>query len=607
MRKKRTDRTKNLVALLLLVFLAFSCANRGQGPQGGPKDETPPVPIKSTPEQGALNFTGKKIEIEFDENITLKDIMSNVIVSPPQRTMPEIKGYGKKLYFTFNDTLQEDATYSIDFGNAIVDNNEGNILRNYVFAFSTGDYLDSLRLSGTLLNAEDLNPVESIIVGIHSDLNDTAFFTKPFDRIARSDNEGRFTVHNVKQNKFRVYALDDLNRDNIYQQGEAAAYTADVFETSSEPYLRQDTLWADSITIDTIMTVNATRFLPDDIMLRYFKSEKKRQYLVKTERTVPHKFTLIFNTKNDSLPIVKPLDIDWSDKFVLQENPTRDTLNYWLTDSLLIKMDTLRLQVDYLKSDSLMELQAQTDTIRALFRSTARARSKDDDKKSDKIEFLPVISNASGRFDLYKNLEIEFETPIKSFDLSRVKLSQRSDTLYLPREFKINKSDSTGMKYHITYPWEPENSYKLEIDSAAIENAYGLHNDKVNNEFNIRAVEEYATLILTFEKYDSAMVVQVLDRNDKVQRTIPVTVNPLEIKYLNPGDYFLRLFIDHNRNGKWDTGDVDEDRQPEEVYYYNKKLTLIDNWDFEESWNHTLLPLDKQKPEEIRKPVNKKQ
>lgn len=599
------QKTKNIIVALLLIVLLYGCANRGQGPQGGPKDEVPPRVVSSSPADKSINYTRNKIEINFDENITLKDIANNVIVSPPQRVNPDIRAYGRKLMLEFADTLKPDVTYSVNFGNAIVDNNESNALKNYVFSFATGSQIDTMQLSGTLINAEDLNPLNGIIVGIHSDLNDSAFVKKSFDRITRTGDNGKFTVYNVKTSRFRVYALGDLNRDNMYQLGEGAALNEKVFETSMEDYMRQDTVWKDSLTVDTIRQVKAVRFLPNDVALRYFKDVKKKQYLLKSERPAQHKVSLLFNTANEKLPEIKALNCEWENKYLLQRNATLDTLTYWLTDSTLIKRDTISLQLSYLKSDSAMNLVSKTDTIHFVIKKSARVQ--DNSKKPKKKEFLSINTNVSSKFDSYNPVSLSFTSPVVGLDAAAIHLNQVVDTVLVPRSFRVEKVDSVGLNYRLHYKWEPESAYVLTIDSATIHDIYGLHNDAQKLEMKVRSLEDYSSLLLTMTRFDSAAVFQVLDKNDKVIRSVPVQANPTRVEFLEPGDYYVRMFLDINRNKKWDTGDVAKNLQPEEVFYYSKKLTLIKNWEFEESWDHLAIPILLQKPTELKKDSKKQE
>ncbi len=599
------QKTKNIIVALLLIVLFYGCANRGQGPQGGPKDEVPPRVVSSSPADKSINYTRNKIEINFDENITLKDIANNVIVSPPQRVNPDIRAYGRKLMLEFADTLKPDVTYSVNFGNAIVDNNESNALKNYVFSFATGSQIDTMQLSGTLINAEDLNPLNGIIVGIHSDLNDSAFVKKSFDRITRTGDNGKFTVYNVKTSRFRVYALGDLNRDNMCQLGEGAALNEKVFETSMEDYMRQDTVWKDSLTVDTIRQVKAVRFLPNDVALRYFKDVKKKQYLLKSERPAQHKVSLLFNTANEKLPEIKALNCEWENKYLLQRNATLDTLTYWLTDSTLIKRDTISLQLSYLKSDSAMNLVSKTDTIHFVIKKSARVQ--DNSKKPKKKEFLSINTNVSSKFDSYNPVSLSFTSPVVGLDAAAIHLNQVVDTVLVPRSFRVEKVDSVGLNYRLHYKWEPESAYVLTIDSATIHDIYGLHNDAQKLEMKVRSLEDYSSLLLTMTRFDSAAVFQVLDKNDKVIRSVPVQANPTRVEFLEPGDYYVRMFLDINRNKKWDTGDVAKNLQPEEVFYYSKKLTLIKNWEFEESWDHLAIPILLQKPTELKKNSKKQE
>ncbi len=591
---------KNIPLTFLVAFMLYACANRGQGPQGGPKDEVPPKVLRSTPEDKSVNVSPKRIQIDFDENVNLKEIAKNVIISPPQRTNPEIRAINKRVTVAFNDTLIANTTYSIDFGNAIVDNNEGNVLKNYVFSFSTGDHIDTLQISGTLINAEDLNPLTGVIVGIHSDLSDTVLTTKPFERITRSGDEGKFTLHNVKEKEYRVYALNDLNRDNFYQPGEGVAFNETVYKTSLERYMRQDTIWKDSVTVDTIKTVESTRFLPNDVVLKFFKDKTKRQYLAKSDRPEAHKLNILFNTANKTLPQVSSLDGDWNGKFLLQKNETLDSLTFWLTDSVWMKKDTISLQVQCMKSDSVMKLQPQTDTINFVQRRAARAQATQ--SKSKKKVFLDINSNMSSKFEVYNPIKLSIATPVHYVDREKLHLSQQVDTVLVPIDFELVKIDSVGMNFEIRHKWEPETSYTFTADSAAFENIYGLHSDKLKLEMKVKSLDDYSSLSMTLLKFDSTAVFQVVDKEDKVVRTVPISRNgATRIEHLTPGDYYVRMFLDVNGNGKWDTGSVLEKRQPEEVFYYSKKLTLIKNWEFEESWNHTETPLLQQKPVELKK------
>ena len=596
---KNRFQLRKIAVTLIAALVFYSCANRGQGPQGGPKDELPPKVMKSSPAQNSVNVKNGRVEIDFDENVNLKDIVKNVIISPPQRQNPEITSYGRRVNVQFKDTLLSNTTYSIDFGSAIVDNNEANVLKNYVFSFASGSEIDTLQIAGTLLNAEDLNPLQGITIGIYDDLNDTVFIRKPFLRIGRTDETGHFTVSNVRNGKYRVYALNDLNRDYFLQKGEGLAFDEKSYQTGFEFITKPDTVWKDSLTIDTIRFVPATRFLPDDVVLKYFKDNFKRQYLAKSERTEPHLINMIFNTVSEELPEIRPLNINWDNKMLLQKNATLDSLSLWLTDSALINTDTISLEVKYLKSDSAFKLQPQTDTVRFMMRKPAKKPTTT--KAAKKKEFLNIMTNLSSQFDVYRPVVLNFTVPIKIYDVAKIHLSQLVDTVLTPIPFKLEKKDSIGMTFEINHKWIPETTYQLVVDSAAFFSIYNLQNDNLKNELKIKSLDEYSSLKLFLADYDSTAVFQVMSKDDKLVRTAPIVKGGTKVEYLQPGDYFVRMYLDRNQNGKWDPGNYFENLQPEEVYYYEKKLTLIKNWEFEETWDYKAIPLVKQKPQELKK------
>ena len=593
---------KFLTIALLAVLFTFSCANRGQGPQGGPKDTIPPSVVRSYPADRAINVRKKKVEIVFNENVTVQKASEKVIISPPQRVAPNIQAYGKTVQVEFNDTLQANTTYSINFGDAITDNNENNPLKNYVFSFATGNAIDTLQISGTLINAENLNPLQGITVGIYADLTDSAFLKKPFSRITKTDDEGKFTVPNIGPGKYKIRALKDDNRDNMYQPGEGLAFNDSVFSPSAEVFTRRDTVWKDSVKIDTIKTVKDVRFTPDDVLLRFFKEAgNKKQRFVKAERRERNHFTLFFSAPAAELSQLEPFNFDWKDKVLIQQNATMDTLTYWLKDDKLIARDTLSFKMKYQKTDSTNRLVYTQDTLNVVFRrGKSAATTAQPDAKSKKIEFLSLKTNITNNFEVYNPIVLNFDVPVQSWDSTKIHLSEMKDTIPILQKPKIIKMDESGFRYEIRHTWKPETAYLLTIDSAAFTSIYGRHTDKYKSDFKIKSLDDYSKLKLLLAKPDSLAVFQVVNAKDEVVRTVPANFKGVtDIPYLQPGDYYIRIFIDRNRNGKWDVGNYLKNIQPEEVFYYSKKLTLIKNWDLEETVDYTQTPLLKQKPKEL--------
>jgi len=592
-----------------ILLLAYACANKAQGPTGGLKDVTPPRVVKSFPVNGSINFTKKQILIEFNEIVSIEKVTENVIISPPQVKPPEVKSYGKRVTVTFNEDLKDNTTYSINFGDAIVDLNEKNPVKNFLFSFSTGNEIDTLKISGTLINAEDLNPVSGIIVGIYTETDDSVFSQNPFLRIGKTDATGRFSIDNIKKGNYKLFALDDANRDYFFQRGEGLAMHDSLVAPTFRIEEMQDTVWKDSIHVDSIRTYMGTRFLPDDLTLRFFKENKKRQYFVKAERKEPYAISMYFNAPLTALPEIKPLNFNWDGKFMVQKNNTMDSLTYWITDTLVWKSDTLKMSMTYLKSDSLYQLVPQTDTLTLAMRKgriNPRAKQKKKQVTVLKTEVLKFSSNIGGAFEIYNPVSIRFEEPLSEMDISKIKLSQLIDSTLKPLPLKWRQVDSTKMNFAIDYKWEAEASYDLQIDSAVFKSIYNKISEKYSGKFKIRSLEEYSSVKMFLSEFNPNVMLQVLDSKDLLLSTKPALAKGTVFEYLKPGDYYVRMFLDENGNGVWDTGDLETHRQPEEVFYYPKKLTLMANWEFEETWDYKEVPLLKQKPIEIQKDATKK-
>ena len=603
-------KTKILSVLIVfaIMLLVHACANRAQGPTGGPKDKTPPSVLRSMPGNGALNYKKKSIEIDFDKIVTVEKPNENVIISPPQQKQPDVKSLGRKVVVNFNEPLKDSTTYSINFGNAITDVNEKNVIKNYLFSFSTGNTIDTLKVSGTVINAEDLNPMPGIIVGIYRETADSIFSLMPFMRIGRTDENGRFTIDNIKKGKYKVYALGDTNQDYMFQPGEGLAFRDSLVDPYTRIEQMQDTVWKDSTTVDSIRTYMGTRFLPDNVSLRYFKEDKKRQYFVKYERKEPFVFSLFFNTSQAKLPELKPLNFNWDGKYLLQANAGKDSLTYWIRDSAVWKNDTLKMTMSYLKSDSLFHLKPVTDTINVSMRKgLVNKRSKANKKVAVvKIEPLKFTTNMSSVFEIYNPIMLNFEAPLEHFDFTKVKLFQKVDTVFKQIPFKWRQVDSTKMAYAIDNKWKAETQYELQIDSAVFTSIYKKVSSKLKTEFKIRSLDEYSSVKLLLAKFNPKAIIQILDTKDVILASKPANEKGTIFEYLRPGDYYMRMFVDENGNGKWDTGDFTKKRQPEEVYYYPKKMTLMANWEFEETWDVSLVPLLEQKPLELIKQSTKK-
>ena len=606
----------------MLVIIGYSCASMGT-PDGGPYDEMPPKFVGSNPGMRAVNVKNQKIELEFDEFIKLEKAAEKVVVSPPQLEQPEIKVVGKKVALELFDTLKDATTYTIDFSDAIVDNNEGNPMGHFTYSFSTGGTIDTMEVSGTVLNAADLEPIKGIQVGLHKNLNDSALTTLPFDRVSRTDSRGHFIIRGVAPGKYRIYALMDGNQNYLYDsKTETVAFSDSIIIPSMMPATRQDTIWKDTLTIDTIKTVNYTRFMPDDIILRAFKEENTRQYFSRSQRDKENHFILKFSAKADTLPTLTGLNFDATDAFVIEPNEGNDSICYWIKDSLVYQMDTLEVQMDYLYTDSLEQLVPKRDTIYLANKLTREQREKlakkeaeekekerkKKEKKGEKIEeekpsFLTMNVDAPSAFDINRNIVLSFDEPVARIDTSAIHMSVKVDTVWQETPFLFVPDSVLPRKYEILAEWEPEKEYQLKIDSAAIVGLYGLHTNKVEQTVKVKKLDEYGTLLFNLKGAPSTSVVELLDNGGKMLRQQRITSeNTADFYYLAPNaKYYVRLFNDRNGNGKWDTGNVEQGIQPEEVYYFPKVWEMKANFEFEETWNIHATPVDKQKLDEIKK------
>lgn len=611
-----------LFLTLTAVVILYSCANIAS-PTGGAYDVDPPVVQRATPGFNELNSTPVKIEIEFDENIKIKTPNEKVIITPPQQNMPVIRSIGKKAVVELKDELLPNTTYTVDFTDAIVDNNEENPLENFVYSFSTGDRLDTLSISGKVLSASDLEPVKGMYVGIHSNFDDTVFTRVPFERIARTDSRGRFIVRGMAPGEYKVFALGDLNRDYKYDNPqEAIAFLDSIIVPSTMPAVRQDTIFLDSLTIDTIKTVHYTRFLPDDLLLRSFQTDFQRKYRQQHERPEAHRLLLQFAAPAPlpSLTLMRPEPAkqDW---YILERSIGNDSLLLWITDSVVFQEDSIIMKVDYFRTDSLNQDYIDTDTLTFTVRGAARQRAAAEEKELQKekgdeavedtvITFLEIKTNVQNTFELFNPIRIEFGEPVIQFDSSYVHLFHQQDTLFFPVPYRFERDTINPRKFILRPSWIPGGKYKLAVDSAAIISHYGHWNNKLEQAFTVKDLDQYGNLemVITGLPEDKSSFVELLDKSDKPFRKSLVKENSARFQDLPPGEIFARLVIDEDGDGLWTTGNYEALRQPEQVFYYPGKLVIRAFADHLEDWNIESVPVISQKPLEItkNKPEEKK-
>lgn len=606
-------------------IILLSCARMGS-PDGGPYDEVPPVMVHSNPAIGALNSQEKRIVLEFDEFIKLEKASEKVVISPPQIEVPEIKASGKRVIVELFDTLKPNTTYSIDFGDAIVDNNEGNPMGQFAFTFSTGEVIDSMELGGTILDASNLEPVKGMQVGVYADLSDTAFTTRPFDRVSRTDSRGRFSIKGIAPGTYRIYGLMDSDQNYTFnQKNEMIAFMDSVVVPYSEPAIRQDTFWIDTLTIDTIVEVPYTRYLPDNLLLLAFKEEMDTRYLIKNERLTPNKFSFYFSAKADSIPDIKGLNFDERDAFIIENNVHNDTIHYWIKDSTLYNRDTLEMAVTYLCTDTLGQLVSQTDTFYMASKKTRAMIEKEKEKEMEEFQkqlkkkrkrlkegevltdTLPPVkflsTKVKGIKDVHGTVYIDFEEPLAVCDTQAIHLRHKVDTLWEEMPYIFEPVEGELRRFRLLAEWRPEQEYELTVDSAAFVGLYGLHSDKVKQSLKMRSLDDYGTLAFDIRggHLSPGAYVELLNAQDKPVRETVIENGRADFFFLNPGKYYARIIDDRNGNGKWDTGLYAEKRQAEKVFYYPQALDVRALWDMRQDWDVEALPIEQQKPLDITK------
>ena len=607
---------------LLAALAVVSCAKMGQ-PDGGWYDETPPVIVRTTPQDKGVNVKQKKISIYFDEYIKVDNPTEKVVISPPQIEQAEIAASGKKIVVELKDTLKPNTTYTIDFSDAITDNNENNPLGNYTYTFSTGDHIDTMEVAGYVLDAQNLEPIKGILVGLYSNLSDTIFTKEPMLRVSRTDSRGKFVIKGVAHGDYRIYALQDADNNYIFnQKSEQIAFTHDIITPSSMPDIRQDTIWRDSLRIDSIIRVGYTHFLPDNIVLRAFTEVQTNRYLVKTERTEPDHFTMFFSYGDSLLPQIRGLNFNEQDAFIIEPTEKQDTITYWLRDTMLVNQDTLRMEVKYMATDTLGVLQLQTDTMDVLAKVPYEKRLKQQadeyeewKKKQDKAKkrgkeyetempkkALEPKYNVASEPAPDQNITITVPTPLASADTSRIHLYSKHDTLWYRSPFVLRPKPGQHRTYELLGEWRPGIEYSLEVDTMAFTDIYGKTSAPKKQGFKVKTEDAYATLLFDITGMaDTTVVVQLLNSQDVMVKEVSTSNGRAEFFYIKPDTYYARMFIDSNYNGVWDTGDYAADRQAETTYYYPDKIECKAKWDLTLTWNPTSRSLNLQKPMTITK------
>ncbi len=609
-RNRRNILKREWLGIMVVALCIYACANRGY-PEGGPKDETPPQVVEEVPLSYTTNFKAKRVNIYFDEFVQLNDINNKFIFSPPVKKDPKVSLKGKYVQVAIPDSLRENTTYSLDFADAIVDNNESNPLGFYRYVFSTGERIDTLELGGTVVNAESYEPVMGVLVALYEKQGDSIPLKELPDYIARTDSSGNFRLTNLREGHYRVMAIEDANRDKMYTpESEMFAWMDTTVFPVVEPATRVDTFHviekiveADTILRDSIVRTDYLAYGPSNLYLRLFLEKLTQLYLVEDDRKEREQLNFIFSIPGENgLEVTlwdtlatEPLPQDW---YFKEHSAGNDTLTLWIKDSTVYKKDTLNVILSYMRSDSTGQWERYSDTARYTFRAKEKkeGKSKKKDEDAPKVEFLEIKSNISGDLDLGARLYLEFSRPINKSTLDSIRVLEKVDTVYQLIPFQVVEDSLRVRRVFVDAAWKAGGEYQLQIDSATIYDIYGRFNDKLEKKFKVRTEEYYGKIMVNVRGVDCPTIVQLYKAENGKSENGKRTYNVVQSKVveqdgevvfplLPEGKYCVRAILDRNGNGVWDTGLYLKHRQPEEIVYLRGEIAVKQNFDVEQDFD----------------------
>lgn len=603
--------------LFFLMALVYSCA-RMSSPTGGPKDVDPPMPIKSKPLNYSTNFKDDRVLVQFDEFIVLKNVNDELLISPPVPEKPEVKLRGKNLIVDINNELKDSTTYNLNFYNAITDLNEGNLLPNFQFEFSTGPEFDSIYLGGIVKNAFDYKTQANLKVMLYNQWHDSLPRTTTPNYVAKTDKKGHFFVTNLKDEPYYIFALNDMNNNMKFDlPNEGIAFSEETYQPDFKETIYYDTLHLirsisddleDTVYFDSIRQHVQTVTTIDDINLFMFTEDFEPQYFERAAREKQKQVLFVFNRGPvENLKIVpinpKPLTKNWS----IRENVERqDSIVLWLTDTTLYKKDSIHFQVNYTLLDSNEAPYLQTDTLLLTWKPEPEKKEETKEKKGGRFNLgflnneeeevekdtivpseLTFETNAKSPFEMNKPLELTTKYPIKNIDTSKIELFIiEDDTVEVPLKYSFYQKKFGLRTYYMDFEKEEEESYKAFIPAGTFEDVYGNINDTLEYRFSTRSLDFYGKIILHLIHVKESSIVQLLTESEQVIEERPIFGDTtLVFDFMHPKKYMFKLFYDPNNNGEWDTGKLSEMRQAETVFYFPQEVEAKGNWEMEYDWD----------------------
>ncbi|WP_261381039.1 Ig-like domain-containing protein [Mucilaginibacter pallidiroseus] len=509
-----------------------------QRPTGGPRDLTPPKVVKATPENMTRNFTAKQIQIEFDEFYKLTNQYQEISISPAQEKLPEYDVSKKLLTIKFKDSLQKNTTYVINFGKAIADVNENNVLKNFTYVFSTGPHIDSLSITGQVFNTSTQEREKEATVFLFPISQDSLMFGKKKPTIFTStDSAGNFSLNNLREDTYAIYALKEQAANKIYDND------AELIAFLKKPI---------KVDKDT-----------SGIKLNLFKQTPEKFRIVEKRFNQDGKLSFLFNRplNKPAIKLLSPTALDGQK--IVEFTKTRDSAFVYMRN---MDFDSLSVQI--------LENGKALDTVPML---------KQRKERFDRATTFTFNINKNGMFKPNTDLIIKGNLPIESFDKSYFTLTEDS---VAENNFTLQKDTANLRSIVMKYRFRPGSKYELTFNEGAVTNIYGDKNKKSAIKFQGDKIENYSVLTLQVKVPEAgkSYVVEMLDDQKNLLNTNVITADSkLIYRNILTGKYFFRVIYDNNGNGVWDSGNVRRKTYPENIWLSDKEVTLRPNWDAEET------------------------
>ena len=521
----------NLAFLLSSVLLITSCA-QVVPPSGGDKDILPPVVLNANPAQEKTNFDAKLITIEFDEYVQFRNLNEQLLISPPMKNDPNVQIRGRNLLIGIVDTLKENTTYVMNFGNSIVDLNEGNPLGNFTYVFSTGNKVDSLRLNGQVLDAYSLKADKNILLMLYRNFYDSIPIKELPDYVSRSDEEGRFQFSNLRKGTYTIIAVDDKNKDFSYN-----------------PVAERIAFMNQKVALDADFTDSLSLFLFE---------EKNPLTFIFENKVDAGSLLLVFNNPTDSTYLESMPGESIPGHFI-ERSQNQDSLRIWFNDlssplnfRATIKdkkqaIDTINIRIPILKNDSTTSLSQR----------------------------IPASQN------YFQPLKLDFITPIAKLGKKNMKLF-KNDSIEV--DFKL-KHQKNSRLIRLVVEWNEGSPYKLVLLPGAVTDIYGRTNDSITSNFSTNKSDLFSKLMVDVKTEEkSPKIIQLLNEEGKILRQQKLKDNYIVFDHLPASTYRLKLIFDKNNNGKWDTGNYFAKQFPEKAVLFDGKINIRPNWEQELVW-----------------------